>query len=494
MKKLLLLAGFLLAIVAVTFAVSYPEAITIAGFDLSAMFDTYHVGFVSMAGLPWLIVKAGKETFKELTIEEFEKLETDDQLKYYEAMSVHRKEQAEILNKEITSLKAQGGDNSDKIEALNKQIQSMDMARIDTLEKAWREQGTQITKLLGRNNDLPQSTQKQINDFIEKNAEEIKRIKASGSGIIEFTTKAVGAMTTGSATLPVAAPALVGTQDAPATNVNLRVPFVDGIVSMFNTSLASFPYTETVPKDGDYTFVAEGASKPQIDFTIATRWANPVKVAAHMILTEESVTDIVGLQSIANDYLRKKHDLKRQNGILFGNGVSPNPKGLTVYGRAFSAGALALAVSNPNFMDVVNAAITDIATTHNYTDEMPYMANTVLVSFEDFFINLVSAKDTQGQPLYPSATLFGRVVIGGVSIIPFDGIPTGKILVADASVYNVSNYVPYTVKIGWINDQLITNQFTMVGESRFHAFVRKLDENAIIYDDIATIRTAIKKA
>ncbi len=61
------------------------------------------------------------------------------------------------------------------------------------------------------------------------------------------------------------------------------------------------------------------------------------------------------------------------------------------------------------------------------------------------------------------------------------------------SKYNVSNYIPYTVRIGFINDQFITNKFTMVGESRHHAFVKELDKQAFIYDDIDTIITAITK-
>ena len=43
------------------------------------------------------------------------------------------------------------------------------------------------------------------------------------------------------------------------------------------------------------------------------------------------------------------------------------------------------------------------------------------------------------------------------------------------------------------NDDFIKNQFVILGESRFHAFVKKLDEQAFIYDDIATIKTAITK-
>jgi len=334
-----------------------------------------------------------------------------------------------------------------------------------------------------------QSVRAQIYDFIEKNAKKIKELKDAGTGFLEF--KAVGAMVDASASNPDGIPELVGVQVAPPTNVNLRTAIIDGLVTKFGTNLAAFPYTESLPKDGNFDFVLEKGDKPQIDFKIETRYAEPKKVAAHMILSDESITDIPNLQSIAYQYLKSKHDLKRQNGILFGDGLGANLKGATEYGRVFVAGAMAASVPEANFMDVVNAAITDIFTTHNFTDEVPYMANLVMINPMDFFTQLVAAKDGFGHPLYPQASLFNRVVIGGALIVPFEDIPAGKIFVADLSKYNTTDYVPYTVKIGWINDQLITNQFTIVAESRLHGFVKKLDEQAFIYDDIATIKAAI---
>ena len=329
----------------------------------------------------------------------------------------------------------------------------------------------------------------QINKFIEDNHAKIKELKASGSGVLEF--KVVGAMTDASVSNPDGIPDLQGVQVAPPTNVNLRTTIVDGLVTSMATSLASYPYTESVPKDGNYAFVAETGSKPQIDFKIETRYAAPKKVAAYMELSEESVTDIPGLQSIAYSYLKSQHDLKRQNGILFGDGTGSNPLGATTFGRAFSNAKIGSNVVNPNFMDVVNAAITDIFTTHNFTNEMPYMANLVMINPVDFYNQLVAAKDAFGHPLYPMASLFNRVTIGGATIVPFEDIPAGKIFVADMSKYNITNYVGYTVKIGWINDNLITNQFVIVGESRLHAFVKNLDKQAFIYDTIANIKTAI---
>ena len=396
---------------------------------------------------------------------------------FYQKELENKAEKADIPNIE-ESLK--GYLKEDAIEALKTQLTEMQES---------------VNQMKDQTNGIPLETiEKQVAEFVEKNYEKIKTMQSSGQGFVEFQVKAVGNMTTGSASYPVAAPALSGPQQAPAQNVNLRTDSVWNMTSNLNTSLAAYPYTETVPKDGDYTFVAEGVAKPQIDFKIETRYASPVKLAAWVKLTEESVQDIAGLQSIATDYLRKKHDRKRAKSILTGDGIAPNPKGATKYGRAFVAGDMALAVTNPNFMDVINAAITDIYITHNYEDEMNYMANIVLVNPVDFFLNLVSAKDANGIPLYPTASLYNQVTIGGATIMPDEDIPAGKIFVADMSKYNTTNYMSYTVKIGWVNDDFIKNQFVILGESRFHAFVKKLDEQAFLYDDIDTIKTAITAA
>lgn len=366
----------------------------------------------------------------------------------------------------------------------------------EELTKAQRnldQAGLEIEALKAKGGEDLSSIENQLKQALEENHEAIKNIAKAGSGMVEITLKVPANITTanGVNTNP---PNITGTQMSPLSNVNYRNFDVTPLTTNISTSLAAYPYTEAKPKDGDYAFLLEGAIKPQVDFTWETNYAKPVKAAAWVRLTDESVQDVAGLESVARDLLFKKHNIKKAKGILYGDGISPNPKGATTYGRAFSAGALALSVVQPNFMDVVNAAITDIATTHNYEDEMPYMANLVLVNPNDFFIQLVSAKDLNGLPLYPTASLFNTVVIGGVTIMPEETIPAGKIFVCDMSRYNTTNYMPYTVKIGYVNDDFIKNQFVILGESRFHAFVKKLDEQAFIYDDIATIKTAITKA
>jgi uncharacterized protein YukE len=412
-------------------------------------------------------------------------------------------EMAQEVNQNIESLKSQLSEALNKNdfnafkttvdEFLNKN-KELDFNTLKTQLEDISEQIAQVKEnMLG--GQKGQSFESVVKNWISEKHEDIKNVLKAKHGVVELEiSKEVANVTTGSATPQGTVPTYAHQQFAPAQNANIREGSILNLVTTLQTSLAAYPYTETVPKDGDYTFVAESIAKPQIDLKIETRYATPVKAAAWMRLTDESVTDIVGLQSIATDFLFKKHNRAKAKGILNGDGISPNPKGATRYGRVFVAGDMAGQVANPNIMDVINAAVTDIYTTHNFEDEMNYMANIAMMNPIDFFLNFVSAKTTEGLPLYPTAGLFNMVVIGGVMIVPDEDIASGKIFVADLTKYNVTNYVPYSVQIGWINDDFIKNQFVILGESRFHAFVKRLDEQAFIYDDIATIKEALAPA
>ncbi|NAW50776.1 hypothetical protein GNY06_05055 [Elizabethkingia argentiflava] len=408
--------------------------------------------------------------FKYKTQAELEKMSVEEIDQYHKEMKAW---EADVRKKEIEeALKPLVQQNEESVKDLN------DIAEITTSLKE---------KI--RNLGLP--SESQLSKALKDNADAIKETFNSGK-IVEIEIKNEGSLiTTGNATGGNEAPAIFGAQVAHPSFINLRTPSALSKVTRLKASNSTYPYTEVVPKDGNFEFVKEGGKKPAIDLMITTKYATPVKIAAHMHLTEESVKDIPALESIAKDFLKKKHDLKYEKAILFGDGENSSPLGATKYGRAFNAKNMAGKVKNPNIMDSINAAVTDIYTTHNYEDETPYSADTVLINPIDFFIEFVSAKDERGLPLYPSASLFNQVVIGGLTIIPHPEIKAGDIFVGDLSKYNTTEWLPYVVKIGWINDDFIKNQFVILGESRFHAFVKSLDKQAFIYDKIEKIKSAI---
>lgn len=348
---------------------------------------------------------------------------------------------------------------------------------------------TEIAKNITQN----QMTFKQrIHEAFKEKEQEIKDTYKSGR-FVELTIKSPpGTITTGNGALPDGIPTQAGAEIAPPSPINMRDVAILGYTNNINTTQATLYYTEVVPKSGDFGAVAEGGIKPQTDFIWETRTTQPVKIAAWEQLTQEASMDIPQLESIAYDFLFKKHNIFKARQILFGNGTYPNALGATTLASTFNAGALAGSVSNPNFLDTVGAVATSISTTHNYQDETPYKPNLVLVNPIDYFIYVYSAKTSFGTKLFPDAGV-DMYNVGNFTIIADELIPAGKVFVADMSKYNTSNYLAYKVLIGWINDNLIKNQFVILGESRFHAFVKNLDKVAFVYDDIAVIQNAIKQ-
>lgn len=390
---------------------------------------------------------------------------------------------------------------------------------LKSLEKKFKEQGEQLkearengaskeelisltktvkkqAKLIAKFEDMVkekaiETTLQQFKSFLIDNKEELKTIGKDRKGSVEFVVKAVGSITTNSGANATTPPVNRSTE---LGGFNLRNDNdLLSLCSVTQTDQDSHKYTELLPKDGDFTFLAEGAEKSQVDFNWVNRFETPRKVAGYVVLTEEALTDVSRLMTVAEEYLRKKHDLKKVDAIFFADGSGDTPKGATQYGRTFVAGPMALGVEKPNFLDVVNAGVTDIYMTRNFVDEVPYEANITMLNPYDYYLQLVSAKDENGLQLYPQAGILKKVVIGGNTIMPWVKMPAGKIFIADMKKYHISNYVPFSIRIGLVNDQFITNQITMLGESRFFAYVKKLDEQAFLYDDIETIKVAITK-
>lgn len=396
----------------------------------------------------------------------------------------------ELVNGIAKDLNAIKTENLERIESVKKEVSE----KVENVSKSIEGLTSKLEKMkMGANVPLnkQQDFTNKLNDFISKNLDEIKRIKSAGSGMVEFNyNKAVGSITTGSGTLATP-PSLVGTDLSPLTRVNLRNLNIQALTTNINTNVASYPYTEAEPKDGAPAFTAEGGAYPQIDMKWETNFANPVKVTAYERLTEESIQDVAGLQSIANQYLKDKHDLVKNKAFLTGTGTSNQPKGATTYGSIFDATGFEDSVKDADFRDVLIACKKRIYLTHNFEDEMPAVANIAVINPIDFYTEIESAKDSWGRPLYGDVAIDGSIQIGGLTVIQEETIPVGKILVCDMSKYNTTNYQGYTVKIGYVNDDLIKGQFVITGTSRFHAFVKKHDELAFLYDDIKTIKDAI---
>ena len=323
-------------------------------------------------------------------------------------------------------------------------------------------------------------------------AAKIADVFAKGSGMIDVT-KVVGNITTGQVTTDTGGNALLDMLNGDEImDIRLTTPFIEEFANTGKTSKPVYSYVDYIPGEGDVAFIAEGYEKPQLDLDITVNTEAPKKAAGYEILTDEAMQDIPRMESNAKNLLFKKYLLKRQNGILFGDGIGANPLGVTAIASAFNpASWVGAKVKNPNLYDAIVAAANMIYTTVSYTDDVEYFPNVAFVNPGDFSAWKLN-KDLQNGYLFPSITMFNNKELDGIKIVPKNKIPAGKILIGDFTKLNIIDYVAYSVRIGWINDQFIKNLFTMLGEGRFFVFVKNLDQRAFIYDDINNIIAGIE--
>src|SRR6478609_2946912 len=165
------------------------------------------------------------------------------------------------------------------------------------LHEAIKTQGTALQDFIeNQNKKAKQSYMEQLNSFLVENKDQLATIVKNKSGVIEFIPKAVGGISTASGGDGAIVPPKNHNTEGGSFNFRNDDALVD-LATVTSTGSASYAYTEWVPKDGDYAFVAEGTVKPQLDFTWQNRYAEPVKIAAYEVLTEEVVTDIPRMES-----------------------------------------------------------------------------------------------------------------------------------------------------------------------------------------------------
>ncbi|MCK5017839.1 MAG: phage major capsid protein [Candidatus Peribacteraceae bacterium] len=364
---------------------------------------------------------------------------------------------------------------------------------VETINEALTTHGLEIEKNRGSVNEKSGLKGLMAKAFSTEGLQaKIKETFNSGSGVLDIT-KAVANITTGNVTTDTGGNAVLDMLNADEINdLRLNSPFIEDFATTGKTSKPVYTYVDYLPGEGDINFIAEGGEKPQLDLDITVKTEAPVKAAGYEVLTEESIDDIPRMESNARSLLFKKYLLKRQNGILFGDGAGANPTGVTIIASAFNpltwVGDKILA---PNLHDCVIAAANQIYTTTSYTDDVEFYPNVMFVNPADFAALRVT-KDKNNNYIFPSFSLFNDKTIDGIKIVSKNKIPAGYMLIGDFTKLNIIDYIAYSVRIGWINDQFIKNLFTMLGEGRFYVFVRALEQRGFIYDTIANVKAGIE--
>lgn len=343
---------------------------------------------------------------------------------------------------------------------------------------------------------LKAAIREQMSGDVDRWKGEAERIIKQKSGVVELfnTNKAVGTITTDNVTTDSGGDAILDMINSDEIKgLNLRDPFIEQFATVTSTNKAVFTYTDYKPKEGGVGFIGQGETKTQLDLQVTVKTERPKKAAGYEVHSTEVIQDVPRMESESRTLLLKKYLLKRQDGILFGDGLDDNPLGVTEIAAAYDASIAGVQNADAdNLRDAIVAASVQIYNTVNYADEAQYMPNVAFVSPSDLADLKLKRNETNGLYMFPDIPLTqNNAQIGGFPVVAKSEIPRGKLLIGDFSYLRIVNYINYMVSIGWINDQFIKNLFTMVGEGRFYSFVKDLDHKAFIYDDISNIISGI---
>lgn len=386
-----------------------------------------------------------------------------------ERLSAEREEITETQSESFTeALRAALGempkDDQGKVETIASQIRSIAEA-LDKVEKR------SIVQL--QNNE-----KLQLRKMIEDNKEKIVDAIRSGQPF-ELNFRAA-AMHTDSNTIIGTAVTLPEVENYMVDNeiAKIRYPqnFILSVIR--NQQVTKVPQqiikTEQAPIQGAVTAVAEGGTKPLVQFQFVRTTTERVKYAGRLEWTEEFEIDNERLFSEIIAMFEEEVIRKWNDGIV--DQIIANA---TAYTTSVLDGTL---VKPDNGIAAIAAA--------SVINGLNFNANTVIMHPSDVVATMFT-QDTEGNWRLIPYLMNGQ--INGMNLIQSNSIDQGNALIGDSTVYR-EWHSAYMLRFGWYNDQFIKNEKTAVGEIFSILQIAEINLPAWMYIDLDAVKASLEVA
>jgi len=340
----------------------------------------------------------------------------------------------------------------------------------------------------------------QIMKSLTENEEAIKAISNAKGGMVEMK-KAATIITTGN----VGEGVILGRRETGINAAPFRQRFITDLITTQNGGDDSDPLTwvEKKPKDGGPASVSEGNTKPNMDWTYNEGKTTAETLAVYAPITRQQARNmrILG-ETIAEELIPNLYD-EMDYQVLLGDGatntagIGKNLKGIIQYAQAFTGAGLAGKVQAANEMDVIRAAILQSRVGNKaaagYGRRTGYMPNAILVS-PTINALLDTYKNANDTYILPPFTAADGSKIKGIRVIENDFVGDDQFIVGDFSKGLLNFVEGLSIQTGWINDQMIKNQLTVLAELVASFRIKYHDQWAFVKGTFATAKPLIQKA
>jgi len=384
----------------------------------------------------------------------------------------------------------------DKIDAMkNDTVSKAELIEVLSAVKDLETKGEEVAKLKanveelalqvldletkGTVNNVPEN----IGTLLKEKSEELKAMKEKSGASVQITLKAAGTMalstnTTGQ--IPQAE------REAGITRIVRRNPFILELVNVGTIMSNVWEWVEQKNADGGAAMTAEGAAKSQADFDLVVASANVKKVTAYIKVTKEMLDDVELMRSEIDQELTELINLKIDDQLLNGTGLTVNLTGITTNATAWAAGAFALSIPTPNKWDVLRTAINQV--------RVNLFEPTYIVMHPTDVTSMELSKGTDGHYILPPFASQDGTNVAGIRVVANTGVTIDKFLVGDFTKSGVRFKEGLTINVGYENDDFTKNLVTILAEARLVQRVKSNHYGAFVYGDFSDAITALTQA
>ena len=331
----------------------------------------------------------------------------------------------------------------------------------------------------GASNNIPEG----LANLLTEKSEELKAMKDKSGASVQITLKAVGTM--GLAT-NVTGQVPQAEREQGITRIVTRNPFVLQLVNVGTIMSNVWEWVEQKNREGGSAMTAEGAAKSQADFDLVVASANVKKVTAYIKVTKEMLDDVELMRSEIDQELTELINLKIDDQLLNGTGLTVNLTGINTNATAWAAGSFALAIPTPTKWDVLRTAINQVRVNL-------FEPNYILMHPTDV-TGMELSKDNTGQYIMPPFAALDGTVVSGIRVVANTGIALDSFLVGDFSKAGVRFKEGLTINVGYENDDFTKNLVTILAEARLVQRVKSNHYGAFVKGVLSTAINALTKA
>jgi HK97 family phage major capsid protein len=362
-----------------------------------------------------------------------------------------------------------------KVKALETQGEDVSQMKSDMEQVTLRVLGLE-TK--GETNNVPES----LGSLLKEKSEELKSMKEKSGASVQITLKAAGTMalttnTTGQ--IPQAE------REQGITRIVRRNPFILELVNVGTIMSNVWEWVEQKNPDGGAGMTAEAAAKSQADFDLVVASANVKKVTAYIKVTKEMLDDVELMRSEIDQELTELINLKIDEQLLNGTGLTVNLVGINTNATAWAAGAFALGITTPNVFDVLRTAVNQV--------RVNLFEPNYIVMHPTDVTRMDLAKGSDGHYVLPPFASNDGTQVSGIRVVANTGVALDNFLVGDFSKAGVRFKEGLTINVGYENDDFTKNLVTILAEARLVQRVKSNHYGAFVKGVISTSITALTK-